>query len=189
MKGCAVLPVLRTKEDAKRFYDRMSRVYDLLTRVFERKYAEMALERLLIGEGETVLEIGFGTGHCLKRIAESVGQTGKVCGIDISSGMIEVTKKRLEKAGLAERVKLYCGDAARLPYEDNTVNVVFMSFTLELFDTPEIPNVLEEVKRVLKPKGRLGIVSMTKEDRQSALIKLYEWAHKRLPKSVDCRTI
>ena len=189
MKDPPVLPVLRTKEDAKRFYDRISRVYNLLTRVLERKYVEIALKRLCVQEGENVLEIGFGPGHCLKCIAESVGQRGKAYGIDISSGMLEVTKRRLGKARLMGRVELYCGDAARLPYEDNTFDAVFMSFTLELFDTPDIPNVLEKVKRVLKSKGRLGIVSMTKENGQSALVRLYEWAHKRWPKYVDCRPI
>jgi len=189
LKGSPVLPVLRTKEDAKRFYDRISRVYDLLTRALEWKYVEMALARLCIQEGETVLEIGFGPGHCLKRIAESIGQRGKAYGIDISSGMLEVTKRRLEKAGIIGRVELCRGDAARLPYESNTFDAVFMSFTLELFDAPEIPNVLEEVKRVLKPKGRLGIASMTKENEQSAIVRLYEWAHKRWPIYVDCRPI
>ncbi|MBA7629965.1 Demethylmenaquinone methyltransferase [subsurface metagenome] len=184
-----VSAVPRTKEEAKRSYDRISRYYDYLTGAFERKYAEMALERLLIGEGETVLEIGFGTGHCLKRIAESVGQTGKVCGIDISSGMIGVTEKRLEKAGLAERVKLYCGDAASLPFDDNAFDVVFMSFTLELFDTPEIPKVLEHIKRVLKPGGRLGVASMSKENGKSIFLRLYEWIHNKWPKYVDCRPI
>ncbi len=87
--------VSRTKEEAKRSYDRISKYYDYLTGAFKRKYAELALERLSIGEGETVLEIGFGTGRCLKRIAESVGQTGKTYSIDISSGMMEITKNRL----------------------------------------------------------------------------------------------
>ena len=68
-----ILSVPRTKEDAKRFYDRISKVYDYLTGAFERKYAELALECLSVEEGETVLEIGCGPGHCLKRIAESVG--------------------------------------------------------------------------------------------------------------------
>ena len=86
-----ILPVPRTKEEAKRSYDRISRYYDYLTGTFERKYAEMALERLSVSEGETVLEIGFGTGHCLKRIVESVGPKGKTYGIDISTGMMEIS--------------------------------------------------------------------------------------------------
>jgi len=184
-----VSPVSRTKEEAKRCYDRLSRYYDYLAGPFERKYAEMALERLSIAEGETVLEIGFGTGHCLKRIAESIGQTGKVYGIDISSAMMGITKKRLEKAGLAERAELYCGDAASLPFADNTFDAVFMSFTLELFDTPEIPKVLEQIKRVLKPGGRLGVASLSKEDGESIFLRLYEWVHHKWPKYADCRPI
>ena len=95
-----ILPVPRSKEEAKRFYDRISKVYDYLTGAFERRYAEMAVERLSVEEGETVLEIGFGPRHCLKRIAESVGKTGKVYGVDISSGMLKVTRRRLDKGTL-----------------------------------------------------------------------------------------
>jgi len=184
----AILPVPRTKEEAKRFYDRISRVYGYLS-ALERKYAEMALERLSMEEGETVLEIGFGSGHCLKRMAESVGKTGKAYGTDISSGMLEVTRKRLDKAGLIDRVELYCGDALSLPYGDNSFDAVFMSFTLELFNTPEIPKLLEEAKRVLKPGGRLGVVSMSKENGDSLPVRLYEWAHMKWPKYLDCRPI
>lgn len=103
--------------------------------------------------------------------------------------MLEVTKKRLKMAGLAERVKLHCGDASSLPFEDNKFDAVFMSFTLELFDTPEITKVLNEIKRVLKQNGRLGVVSMSKEDGESKLLRLYEWLHERIPKYVDCRPI
>ena len=185
----AILPVARSKEEAKQFYDRISRFYGYLSATFERKYAEMALEQLTVREGETVLEIGFGAGHSLKRIAQSVGRSGKVYGIDISSGMLEVTRRKLEKARLIDRIELHCGDAANLPYEDNTFDATFMSFTLELFDTPEIPKVLEEVRRVLKAAGRLGVVSMSKEDGESMLLRLYEWAHKKWPRYIDCRPI
>ncbi len=184
-----VLPVSRTKEEAKRSYDRISKYYDYLAGAFERKYAELALKRLSIREGETVLEIGFGTGHCLKRIAEIIGQIGKAYGIDISSGMMEITRGRLEKAGLADRTELHRGDAASLPFYDNTFDAVFMSFTLELFDTPEIPTLLTEVKRVLKPKGRIGVISMSKKNGGSLLLRLYEWAHRKWPKYTDCRPI
>ena len=188
-KASDVLPVPRTKEEAKWLYDRISRFYDLLTWAFERKYAKMALSHLSIKGGETVLEIGFGTGHCLKRIAKSVGQRGRVYGVDISTGMSEVTKRRLEKAGLIDRVELYRGDAATLPYGNNTFDAIFMSFTLELFDTPEIPKVLNEIKRVLKPNGRLGVASMSRDNGQSTMLRLYEWVHRKWPKYVDCRPI
>lgn len=188
-QASTILPVPRTKEEAKQFYDWISRFYDYLVGAFERKYAEMALDRLFLEEGEIVLEIGFGTGHCLKRIAKCIGQTGKAYGIDISSGMLEVTKERLDEAGLTDRVDLHCGDAVSLPYDEDTFDAVFMSFTLELFDTPEIPKVLHEIKRVLKLGGRLGLVSMSKENGGSIILRLYEWAHMKWPKYVDCRPI
>jgi ubiquinone/menaquinone biosynthesis C-methylase UbiE len=184
-----ILTVTRTKDEARRSYDRISRYYDCVSGIFERKYTGMALERLAVREGETVLEIGFGTGYCLKKIAESVGPEGKVCGIDLSAGMMAVAKKRLFKAGLMDRVELHTGDAADLPFDDGTFNAAFMSFVLELFDTPEIPKVLRQIKRVLKPEGRLGVVSMSKEYGETIFMRLYERAHVKWPGLVDCRPI
>jgi demethylmenaquinone methyltransferase/2-methoxy-6-polyprenyl-1,4-benzoquinol methylase len=144
---------------------------------------------LSIGQGEIVLEIGFGTGHCLKRIAELIGQKGKAYGIDISSGMTGITRRRLEKAELVDRVELHCGDAVSLPFDDNIFSAAFMSFTLELFETAETPKVLKEIKRVLKPEGRLGVVSLSKENGESIFLRLYEWLHNKWPKYIDCRPI
>lgn len=189
MTNKEILRVYRTKEQAKRTYDKISRIYDLITGPFERKFRDMGLNQLDVKEGETVLEIGFGTGHCLEEIAKRIGENGKAYGIDISSRMLDITRKRMEKKRLADTVELYCGDAMSMPYEDNMFDVVFMSFTLELFDTPEIPAVLKEIKRVLKPKGRLGVVSMSKEDGESWLLKAYEWIHKNFPVIADCRPI
>jgi ubiquinone/menaquinone biosynthesis C-methylase UbiE len=184
-----VLPVCRSKEEAKRYYDRISSVYDCVTGASERRFAEIALERLRIEKGETVLEIGFGTGHCLKQMAESVGDAGKVYGVDISPGMVRVAQTRLEKAGVAKRVELYSGDATALPYNAGMFDAVFMSFTLELFDTPEIPVVLGEVKRVLRTGGRIGIAAMSGENGNSPLLRLYEWAHMKWPVYIDCRPV
>ncbi|MFC1847048.1 class I SAM-dependent methyltransferase [Chloroflexota bacterium] len=181
--------VHRSKEEAKQYYDRISAFYDWLGGIFERKAAERALDYLTIQNGESVLEIGFGTGHCLQQIAILVGKTGKACGIDISNGMLEVTRKRLEKASLLDRVELYQGDASSLPYSNETFDAVLMSFTLELFDTPEIPQVLKELERVLKVGGRLGIVSLSKINGNSLAIRIYEWIHRKWPKYVDCRPI
>jgi demethylmenaquinone methyltransferase/2-methoxy-6-polyprenyl-1,4-benzoquinol methylase len=184
-----ISPVNRTKEQARRFYDRMSRIYDYISGLFERKYAFKALKLLDVKEGESILEIGFGAGHCLAEIALSIGETGKAYGIDISPGMLEVAKRRLAKARLLDRVELHCGDATSLPYESNTMDGVFMSFTLELFDTPEIPIILKEVKRILRTGRRITVTAMSKKSGKSFMVRLYEWVHNKWPEYADCRPI
>jgi len=181
--------VYRTKKEAEESYNKMSSTYDLFAGVFEAKYKERTFKYLNTKSGEEVLEIGFGTGKYLKQIAQSVGETGKVHGIDLSSGMLKVTAKRLSDSRLLNWINLICGDAVKLPYEDDQFDAVFMSFTLELFDTPEIPIVLNEIKRVLKPQGRLALVSMSKGNGASIMVKLYEWVHRKFPKYADCRPI
>lgn len=181
--------VHRTKEDAQATYNRLSSIYDLLAGSSEQPFRQAGLEMLAVQPGEVVLEIGYGTGQALVQLARSVGPQGEVYGIDISSGMWEIARERLTGAGLAHLVALEVGDAARLPFAREFFDAVFLSFTLELFDTPEIPQVLAECRRVLRSDGRLGVVALAKTGRGNLAVQLYEWAHRRFPKFVDCRPI
>jgi demethylmenaquinone methyltransferase/2-methoxy-6-polyprenyl-1,4-benzoquinol methylase len=179
-----------TKEAIKESYGKISKFYAMAEGVFEKGLRKKGLELLAIQEGETVLEIGFGTGFTLCELAKSVGETGRACGIDVTPEMVEITRKRLEKGGLIDRVELYEEDGRNMPFQDNVFDAVYMASTLELFDTPDIPKILKEIKRVLKPSGRLGVVSMSKEGHEDSLfLKLYEWLHKKIPKYASCRPI
>ncbi len=181
--------VTRSKEEASAAYDKMSRWYDMLARYSEEKFRDVGLQKLRAEESEIVLEIGFGTGHCILALAQSVGNSGKVYGIDISQGMFNVTRARVREAGLLERVELKHGDAVELPFRAHFFDAIFISFTLELFDTPEIPTVLHECQRVLRSGGRICVVAMSKKGKASLAMRLYEWAHRKFPSYVDCRPI
>ncbi len=181
--------VVRSKQQAKSTYDRISRWYDLLAGGIESRHRDAGIRKLAPHEGDMVFEIGFGTGHAIVALAGLVGKSGKVYGIDISEGMLDVTRSRVEKAGLTERVVLECGDAVRLPFDAEFFDGIFISFTLELFDTPEIPLVLSECLRTLRSGGRICVVAMSRKGKPDAMTKLYEWFHERLPQYVDCRPI
>jgi demethylmenaquinone methyltransferase/2-methoxy-6-polyprenyl-1,4-benzoquinol methylase len=181
-----ILQVARSKEEARTSYDRLSRWYDLLTSS-EKKITRTGLQHLEPHPGERILEAGFGTGQALIELGRAVSPGGKAVGVDISEGMRQVARKRIVKAGLAETIELTGGDAVHQPFKDEAFEAVFMSFTLELFDTPDIPLVLTECRRVLRKGGRLGIVALVRENLRS--VRVYEWFHVHMPALVDCRPI
>ncbi len=185
----SMLRVLQSKAETKAFYDKISGVYDLLAEHSEGPVSQSCLDQLALKPGQRALEIGYGTGHCLVRMAKAVGPDGKVYGIDLSEGMQAQARQRLERDHLAAIVELYCGDATHLPYPDASMDAVFMSFTLELFDKPEIPKVLAESKRVLHAGGRIGVAALTKEGKDGIAVEMYEWSHRHFPNLLDCRPI
>jgi ubiquinone/menaquinone biosynthesis C-methylase UbiE len=186
----SVSRVNRSKEAARQSYNRLSRWYDFIAGSTEKKYRDWGLQKLSARPGEKILEIGFGTGHCLVTLANAVGPSGRVFGLDISDGMLAIAHERLQQKGLSDRVDLQLGDAARLDFlESGSLDGVFMSFTLELFDNPEIPHVLQECYRVLRPGGRLAVVSMTKTNPPGVAVRMYEWFHEHMPEYADCRPI
>jgi ubiquinone/menaquinone biosynthesis C-methylase UbiE len=184
-----VLRVLQSKEETRAFYDKIARVYDLLAERSEQPVRRAGLEMLQARAGEHVLEIGFGTGHSLVELAQAVGPTGRVFGIDLSEKMRQAAQRLVREKGLEERVELTCGDALHLPYADETCDGIFTSFTLELFDTPEIPLVLADCRRVLKTGGRIVVVAMSRVNPEGLMTEIFEWTHRHFPNYLDCRPI
>ncbi len=176
----------------RHFYDRISKAYDLIADSGERDARNKGIDALELRGGERVLDIGYGTGSAVVELAQRVGAGGTVCGIDISDGMQRVAQEKVDAASLKATVKLDVGSAFKLPYEDNSFDVVYMSFTLELFPADDIPVVLAEAKRILKSDGKLGVVAMAtvrEGQKDSGLEKIYKWSHHHFPHIVDCRPI
>jgi ubiquinone/menaquinone biosynthesis C-methylase UbiE len=173
----------------KRNYDRLSRWYDILAGSSEKKYRNIGLQLLQPKPAEHILEIGFGTGHALLHIAKLVGEQGRTVGIDISEGMRQITERRISCSPFSSRIQLVIGSATELPLTSDTFDAVFMSFTLELFDSEALPQVLSECRRVLKSTGRITLVSMATPQQMTFINRLYAWGHKRFPHIIDCKPI
>lgn len=178
--------VPRPKTAARRYYDRLSRWYDWLAGS-EHTFTDAALDLLAARSGEAVLEIGFGAGRSLERLAGEAGPAGRTAGVDLSWGMARAARERLHHAGCG--AALHLADAAALPFAAQCFDAVFISFTLELFDSPEIPRVLGEIRRVLRPRGRLAVAALDRPDPPGTAVRVYEWFHRALPVLVDCRPI
>jgi ubiquinone/menaquinone biosynthesis C-methylase UbiE len=175
-----------SREQTRQNYDRLSRWYDLFAGS-EVKFTDAGLQLLDVKSGEYALEIGFGTGHSLLRLVRQTGQSGLAVGVELSPGMIAVARKRMQAGGPEGCGHMIRGDGSRLPFVLHSFEAVFLSFTLELFSETEIPVILAECHRVLKPEGRLGTVSLVKQDVLAC--RLYEWGHQRWPALLDCRPI
>ena len=181
--------VTRSRTQARQVYDRTSRWHRFVEEPFERRARTAGLDLLRVQPGERVLELGCGAGGALVALAAAVGPAGRVVGLDLSPGMIRQASARLRRAGLADRAVLLVGDATSVPRPDVSFDALFMAFTLELFDTPEIPLVLAECRRLLRPGGRIAVVSLSRETPVGWPTRLYERLHDRFPAALDCRPI
>jgi ubiquinone/menaquinone biosynthesis C-methylase UbiE len=181
--------VKRSKHQAGNYYSSISPFYDLLSGGAEGRLREDAICRLGIRPGEKILEIGAGTGSGLRRMAESAGPSGAAVGVDLAEGMLAAARSKLRGSTPAHPVFLARADGMRLPFRSGYFHAAFMSFTLELFDTPEIPAVLAECRRVLMPGGRLGVAAMALAPTPNVMSRLFQFLHAAFPVWVDCRPI
>ena len=179
----------RTKDHVITNYNRISKWYDAVAGRSESRLRKAGLIQLNATEGETILEIGFGTGHSIVEIAEAIGASGKVYGIDISDRMLGLAQARAAATGNSDRIVLSCGNALTLPYPDDSFDALFMSFTLEVFGQQEITALLRQCKRVIKQGGRICVVAMSARGRHTIMMEIYEWAHHTFPNTIDCRPI
>jgi demethylmenaquinone methyltransferase/2-methoxy-6-polyprenyl-1,4-benzoquinol methylase len=181
--------VTRPRPQARLVYDQISGLYDMVEGNWEGRARLVGLTKLAVKPGEIVLEIGVGPGHDLVALARATGTTGRAYGVDISPRMLARSQTRLGEWGVSGHALLTCGDGLRLNFKSGCFDALYMSFTLELFDTPEIPQMLAECRRVLRPTGRIGIVALSQAGPSTWRRRLYSWGHDHFPLYLDCRPI
>ncbi len=137
---------------------------------------EWTINLLEIQPTDHVLEIGFGPGHGIQQAAKLATQ-GRVAGVDFSETMLQQASRRNAEAIAGGRVELCLSDASVLLYPENTFHKVIATNVVYFWKDPLVN--LQELRRVMKPGGRLALYVIAKDDllkfkvTQTGLYQLY----------------
>lgn len=148
------------------YFDSIAFTYELATRLLFRLMswgrlssegaAHWLAERLALRPGMCALDLGCGAGRLSLALAQKVGPTGVVIGLDISSKMLHEAEKRARSTGFAHLI-FQQADAERLEsYGDGSFDAIGCQGALHFFEQPQ--RVLREAARLLPPRGRLGLL-------------------------------
>jgi ubiquinone/menaquinone biosynthesis C-methylase UbiE len=174
-----------TPQKVERFYDTVAPLYGFWARLTESRAARRALEVAALQPGESVLEVGLGTGEFFSRLSIAA-KDGRCVGLDLSAGMLRRARRRLDAKGGAGW--LCRGDACQLPFPAASFDVVFGCYMLDLLPEADIHRALAEFFRVTKPQGRLAAVVMARQAR--AFDAIWMWGYRHAPTLVGgCRPV
>ena len=175
-----------SQKDIVPLYNSLSGIYDVWGTLAESRARNRAIELADIKNGQSILEVAVGTGLAFYEIVKR-NRNGLNLGIDISAGMLDKAKKRIEKlTGVNYELKF--GSAFHLPAEDEAFDLVVNNYMFDLIAFREMDAILGEFKRVVKKRGKLVLVNMTKGERFGSGI--YDLLFRVSPKSIGgCRGV
>jgi demethylmenaquinone methyltransferase/2-methoxy-6-polyprenyl-1,4-benzoquinol methylase len=144
-------------------FDSIAAHYDLMNVVMTAGFWwiwQQGFRRLAgIPAGSQVLDIGCGTAELSLLLADLVGPQGRVVGVDLSPGMLEVGRRKVARSSLAPRIELLPGDALALPFEDQRFDAAASAFVMR--NVSDLDRALREAARVVRPGGRVAIMELS----------------------------
>lgn len=147
----------KTIREVEVAYNKTAPLYGLMNKIYffgrDKRFRSMLAERLVLKPGDAVLDLCCGTGLNFPFLLPKIKTQGTLLGVDLSSEMLQQAKKKTESEG----VNLVRSDAAHLAFNDNAFDAIFVSFCLKI--TPAYEKAIEEAARVLKPAGRIGVLT------------------------------
>ena len=156
---------LGKKEQVAQMFDTISGNYDNLNRVIsfgiDIKWRKKVLKIVSDSKPKKILDIATGTGDLAILMAQTNAE--KIVGLDISAGMLEVGKKKVEEKKLSNKIDLVLGDSEKIPFEDNFFDAITVGFGVRNFENLE--KGFSEILRVLKPNGVFVILETSVPDK------------------------
>lgn len=140
------------ESSTRKIYDIQSLVYDYTFGKLVKKRIARAIEHMQIQPGQTVLDIGIGTGGSVPFYPAH----GKVIGVDLSSGMLREARKKIEEDGY-ENTTVFQGNALELPFEDSSFDHIFISHVISVVSRPDL--LVREAQRVAKAGAKIVILN------------------------------
>lgn len=167
---------LPKKQQVAEMFNHIANRYDFLNHFLsggvDNFWRRRAIRELVPLRPRVILDIATGTGDLPVMMAKQL-QPEKITGIDISSGMLELGRQKMNKLGLDSLVRLQEGDSEVIEFPDNSFDAVTVAFGVRNFQNLE--KGLQEMLRVLKPGGKLMILEFSKPGKGvfSLLYKIY----------------
>jgi len=122
-----------------------------------------AIEALRLREGSRGLDAGCGIGLQAILLAEAIGPTGHVTGLDVSPEFLDYGRDIIDQAGFSERISFREGDVAKLPFDDHSFDWVWSADCVGYAPWEPLP-LLQELARVVRPSGIIALAAWSSEE-------------------------
>jgi demethylmenaquinone methyltransferase / 2-methoxy-6-polyprenyl-1,4-benzoquinol methylase len=155
---------LQKEQQVLNIFDSIAKKYDVMNSLMSfgihKFWQKIAIKKANVPVGGKVLDVCCGTGMITMDLARKAGPEGIVIGIDFSNNMLNIAKTHLEHFKFKKTIELIHANALAIPFPDNTFDCATIGYGLRNIADPK--KVLTEIKRVVKPGGRVVSLEMAK---------------------------